>query len=59
MRRLVRSLSGTFVGLMILLGLFGVGLWALAQIASLAGRTGVAPVGVAASRYRRFATTGS
>lgn len=59
MRRLTRSLSRGFVGLMILLGSIGVGLWLLAKIAVIASGNGVtAPVGAVASRYRRFAQTG-
>lgn len=59
MKGLGKSLSRGFIGIMILLGAFGLGLWALAQIASLAGRTSVTqPVGTVATRYRQFATTG-
>lgn len=59
MKGLGKSLSRGFIGIMILLGAFGIGLWVLAQIASLAGRTAVTqPVGTVATRYRQFATTG-
>lgn len=59
MRGLGNKVSGTFIKLMVLLGTFGVGLWALGFIASLAGRSGVtAPIGAVATRYRRFAQTG-
>lgn len=59
MRRVGRSLSRGFVSIMLLLLAFGVGLWLLAQIISLSGRSSVtAPVGTVASRYRQFATTG-
>lgn len=59
MRRLSRTLSGTFISLMVLLGAFGLGLWALGKIAVIAGRSSAtAPVASGAMRYRRFATTG-
>lgn len=58
--RLGRSLSRGFVRVMVLLGLFGIGLWLLGKISSLAGRSAVtAPVGTVAMRYRQFATTGN
>lgn len=58
--RLGRSVSRGFIRIMVLLGLFGVGLWLLGKIASLSGRSSVtAPVGAAAMRYRQFATTGN
>lgn len=60
MRRLTRRLSKGFIGLMVLLGAIGLGLFLLAQIISLSGRSNVtAPVGAVAARYRRFATTGT
>lgn len=59
MRKLFRQLSSTFVGALLLVGFFGVGLWLLAQIASIAGRAGLSPVAGAATRYRAFGTTGS
>lgn len=59
MRRLSRVLSKGFIRIMILLGMFGLGLWLLGQIISIAGRNGAtAPVGAVAARYRAFATTG-
>lgn len=60
LRRLSRVLSKTFVQTMVLLFLFGVGLFFLAQIIGLSGRVpGAAPIGTVAARYRQFATTGS
>lgn len=60
MSRLTRILSKTFVSTMMLLLFFGIGLFILAQIISLAGRSTVtAPVGGVASRFRTFATTGT
>lgn len=53
-------LSKTFVKTMILLAMFGLGLWFLAQIVSLSSRTKLtSPLGAVASRYRQFATTGN
>ena len=59
MNKLFRFLSRGFVRVMVLLGMFGIGLWVLAQIVSLSGRSRVtAPIGGLAGRYRSFATTG-
>lgn len=60
LRKAGNVLSKTFVKTMILLGLFGIGLWFLAQLISLSGRNSLtSPLGQIASRYRTFATTGS
>lgn len=58
-RKAGRLLSRTFVKTMVLLAMFGVGLWFLAQIISITGRNSLtSPVGSIAARYRQFATTG-
>lgn len=60
LRRLFRSASSGFWRVLILVGMVGLGLWLLAQIAAIAGRSTVtAPVAGAAMRYRQFATTGA
>lgn len=60
LRKASRVLSKTFIKTMVLLGLFGVGLWFLAQVISLSGKSSVtSPLGTVAARYRQFATTGS
>lgn len=60
MKKLSKVLSKGFISVMLLLFFFGVGLFILAQIISLAGRnSATAPVGGVASRFRQFATTGT
>lgn len=59
-KKLGSVLSKTFMRTMVLLALFGVGLWFLAQIIAITGRSSAtAPIGTVTSRFRQFATTGS